>query len=568
MRAFVSVIVLLLLFATEASAFRPGPTIVRECPKCSVPIEQRTTASGNTFGARYWSDGKMGAPMLPDYPWLVKCPKCKHLFWIDEAKKLGDTNKGWKGQGKLEPRSPESPTVLDFYTIVPSIKDKEKQRYIRTHLWHCANDPYRDGASTGKVSFSAEAKASMEVLSKLLDDKDPEDRLAKAEIARELGQFDRCIKLLSVSFDKRLSGMADAIRMLAQEKYSPVMEFTWYGHYQSSTGPAKSKPTDIEDRLFVRALRESCVRVASGLLARYGVDALLRGDPEKLKAAVTTGAAKGDDSAVAVTLDQAVRDGSADAVRFLLDSGARVNGRCGYQSLSPLMTACFHGSESMAKLLIERGADVNASGDFHLTPLGLACREKFPGLAKLLLDRGAKVDQGSPDDTPLMTLFTGWGDFADQVEWARNTLEITRLLLERGANPDGVRVIIGDTRSQFWSTPLTEVCGMTFTNDEYGLVHYTPSEKAACEGIFLDILRLLLDRKANVNRCDCYGRSPLLCACEAGNLAAVKLLLERGADVNKAAKDGTTPLSIAEKQPDKAIAKLLLEHGAGPKAGK
>jgi hypothetical protein len=33
-------------------------------------MAQRTLASGNTIGARFWTDGKMEAPMLPDQPAL------------------------------------------------------------------------------------------------------------------------------------------------------------------------------------------------------------------------------------------------------------------------------------------------------------------------------------------------------------------------------------------------------------------------------------------------------------------------------------------------------------------
>lgn len=76
----------------------PGITYVRGCPGCGGAILQHTLASGNTFGARFWTDGWMEAPMLPDRPWLVKCGKCVTLFWIDEARQLA----------KLDPMAPTS----------------------------------------------------------------------------------------------------------------------------------------------------------------------------------------------------------------------------------------------------------------------------------------------------------------------------------------------------------------------------------------------------------------------------------------------------------------------------
>jgi ankyrin repeat protein len=225
----------------------------------------------------------------------------------------------------------------------------------------------------------------------------------------------------------------------------------------------------------------------------------------------------------------------------------------------------------MADFLIGRGADVNAEADYGLTPLTIVCRKRYVGLARVLLDKGAKVDQGSGSDTPLMTLCTYTGDWpggARAVDWASKTLELTKLLIDHGANVNGTEPAVGSSEYGLGSTPLIEICSIEFSGDGFVPVSYTKEEKVACEAVYSDVIRLLLDNKADINKCDNYGESPLAYACEAGNLWAVKLLLERGADVNKASKDGTTPLGIANKLPDKAIAKLLLEHGAKSNAGK
>lgn len=75
--------------AFVASAMMPGLDIILECPGCEKPVSQMTLLSGNTFGARYWTDRKIEAPMMLDIPWLVKCPECAFLFWADEAEELG-----------------------------------------------------------------------------------------------------------------------------------------------------------------------------------------------------------------------------------------------------------------------------------------------------------------------------------------------------------------------------------------------------------------------------------------------------------------------------------------------
>lgn len=44
----------------------PGPTIIIACPLCGQYAKKRTIISGNTFGAKLWSDGKRISPMLPE----------------------------------------------------------------------------------------------------------------------------------------------------------------------------------------------------------------------------------------------------------------------------------------------------------------------------------------------------------------------------------------------------------------------------------------------------------------------------------------------------------------------
>ena len=90
--------------------------------------------------------------------------------------------------------------------------------------------------------------------------------------------------------------------------------------------------------------------------------------------------------------------------------------------------------------------------------------------------------------------------------------------------------------------------------------HDTPLSRASCWG-HKDVVKLLLDRGAELNKADKYGCIPL-------HLAAahdvVQLLLDRGADPNKANNDGWTPLHLAVYKGRKEAVELLLEGGAEP----
>lgn len=67
---------------------RPGPTLIVKAPGCQSPVKVSTLASGNTFGAVFWTDGKCEAPMLPDHSRLRKHPTEGILFWADECEEI------------------------------------------------------------------------------------------------------------------------------------------------------------------------------------------------------------------------------------------------------------------------------------------------------------------------------------------------------------------------------------------------------------------------------------------------------------------------------------------------
>lgn len=68
----------------------PGPVDVLACPRCGALQLHGTLASGNTFGARWWSDGKLEAPMLPVFSPVGRCTSCGGFFWLERAERVGE----------------------------------------------------------------------------------------------------------------------------------------------------------------------------------------------------------------------------------------------------------------------------------------------------------------------------------------------------------------------------------------------------------------------------------------------------------------------------------------------
>jgi ankyrin repeat protein len=80
------------------------------------------------------------------------------------------------------------------------------------------------------------------------------------------------------------------------------------------------------------------------------------------------------------------------------------------------------------------------------------------------------------------------------------------------------------------------------------------------------VVRLLVDRGADVDAKDNYGMTVLHSAALRGDEAMVRLLVERGADVKAKDKNGETMLHRAASGGDEAVVRLLVDSGADVKA--
>ena len=81
--------------------------------------------------------------------------------------------------------------------------------------------------------------------------------------------------------------------------------------------------------------------------------------------------------------------------------------------------------------------------------------------------------------------------------------------------------------------------------------------------VYFKLIKLLLEKGANINDQDKYGYTVLIWACIMNNnIEAIKLLIEKGADINIQDKNGYTPLMYACKYNHTEIIELLLDKGA------
>ena len=142
------------------------------------------------------------------------------LFWVDEAVEV-DTGFD-AAKGKPQVLAPSEKEMLDF--LAGPALPKNKELYLRQHAWWAANDAWR-WLPNPTPAFSKGQVQNLNALSEMLDETEPNQRILKAEIARELGNFDECLRLLSYQFDKGYDCAVGFIKKLAEEKVRAVKPF-------------------------------------------------------------------------------------------------------------------------------------------------------------------------------------------------------------------------------------------------------------------------------------------------------------------------------------------------------
>ncbi len=238
---------------------KPGPVLIIACPECDFLMQKDTIESGNTFGAKYWSNGKVDAPMFPNYPNIVKCGDCRVFFWVEDVlveeeiplEKYYEMDweewrenfpqlvklevLGWEKtnrepledsktiKGKKKP--PPMVRGLTLKELNRAInkgfgKTKEKELYLRTHLWWAVNDKENENKDASIKKIKESNFIGMEAL---LNQANPEDRIMKAEIKRQSGDFQEALKYL-VDLPEEYHRVSEQIKQEINMKNTKVFE--------------------------------------------------------------------------------------------------------------------------------------------------------------------------------------------------------------------------------------------------------------------------------------------------------------------------------------------------------
>ncbi|XP_038534707.1 ankyrin repeat and SOCS box protein 3 isoform X4 [Canis lupus baileyi] len=307
---------------------------------------------------------------------------------------------------------------------------------------------------------------------------------------------------------------------------------------------------------FTEAYSDTCSTV--GLAAREGNVKVLR---KLLKKGRSVDVA---DNRGWMPIHEAAYHNSVECLRMLIhavDSSENYIKTKTFEGFCALHLAASQGHWKIVQILLEAGADPNATTLEETTPLFLAVENGQIDVLRLLLRHGANVN-GSHS-------MCGWNAL-HQATFQENA-EIIKLLLKKGANKE--------CQDDFGITPL-------FVAAQYGK---------------LESLSILISSGANVN-CQALDKAtPLFIAAQEGHIECVELLVSSGADpdlycnednwqlpIHAAAQMGHTkildlliPLTnrVCDTGPDKVspvysavfggheeCLEMLLQHGYSPDA--
>ena len=263
-------------------------------------------------------------------------------------------------------------------------------------------------------------------------------------------------------------------------------------------------------------------------------------------------AAEGD-----LRLVDAARNQDQQLVRELLKKRVDVNVK-GHDGSTALLWAAHWNDAATADLLIRAGADADLANDLRTTPLSLACTNANAALVERLLKAGANPNTPiATGETPIMTCAS------------TGSIEAVRALIGGGADVNAKEPSQNQT-ALMW---------------------------AAAER-HPDVVKALVDHKADLQARTKRGFSALHFAAREGDLEVARILLAAGMDINIRSQPasvekpaaagpgnytggggraggpsyeatvsaGSTPLLVATVRAEVPFALFLLERGADPNA--
>lgn len=296
----------------------------------------------------------------------------------------------------------------------------------------------------------------------------------------------------------------------------------------------------------------------------------------------------------------AVKNKNLNMIKILLDNNFDLK-----RESYILSYAMENSDENIVKYLVENGADMYS---YEITALYQAVLNLNPKLVEYFLDKGASIEKAGGTDVYGNIMMAAAGskfnnsndkspvDLEALEKSAENSAKITEMLIGKAD-----KNIINDSLEG--KTPLIIAVGNSYidtakiliengadvnaidfegwsalsyavNNGDIEIAKLLLTNKAKIKGELLiaikspivesriNMMKLLIDNKANINYTDENGFNPLNIAIESGDMELTKFLITNGANVNSLMQDGVSLIGYAIAQNNMDLLQILIENGA------
>ncbi|MFN3200813.1 MAG: hypothetical protein ACE366_20610 [Bradymonadia bacterium] len=211
---------------------RHTPDLLLPCPHCGALARQPGPFRGGFAGARFWTDGRVYAPMVPEIPAATQCGACGGFYWCADISPAGQVSFG-------DPKAPDAwleapPTrQLDAAGVLQALQaglgdTTAREKRLRIMAWHRANDavrPEHPGQRPAELPTADYAENGARLLV-LLDAGAEGEALIRIELLRNLGHLDQALEAIDRLWSPGATPIAQQITQ-ALEAGRTAVERIW-----------------------------------------------------------------------------------------------------------------------------------------------------------------------------------------------------------------------------------------------------------------------------------------------------------------------------------------------------
>lgn len=279
--------------------------------------------------------------------------------------------------------------------------------------------------------------------------------------------------------------------------------------------------------------------------------------------------------------------GHDSIVRLLLDNNADINFRMSSNGYNSLQYALFTNKLSTIQLLIDKGIDVNNSGNNQMTALHIALSRRSYKVFDALMAANCDINAQYAN-----------GNTALHYSIENNLDSISKCLIDAGAD---LKLLNNDKKSVLFNAiennnrdlvdllkqkgsklpqdkqKMNELLQLAIKNKFQAIATELSENGAELSGIDskgrnllhiatiggnLEWVNKLLDKEFDVNVIDSLNRTALHYSAEQNNIDIAKLLVKNGADIHKLDYTNRTALALANDWGSTKVSKFLMDNGA------